>query len=363
MRAIGFMVCGPGEADRYLEGSLKEFARLCDDVLIACNNTDEKTEQLIREYGFSFYRDDREWGRFQPNIKTKLLKTIGRTLQPDWILPLDADEQYGTMFNRVDVEQFADTEALAFYFYIVNLWNDENHYRKNISFWNIRAFKYDRKWGENYLQRNVHCGLAPPYAYRYGRHAGHLVRHYGLMERKDRLNKVERYEKYDPNRDKVGIGGWYDALASDTSGSEFIEADVQAKVEDEVRRMNQNLNKKFMGKRAEERVYVYLRDRSSGREFEVPKSKLNKYIKRCDVIGEVEVPYTDRSEAPVIEKREAVRNEDKKTVETRAGMQCDKCEFATLSKGGLTRHKNAKHGKSKGDVQEAKVSALSNKPE
>ena len=34
MRIVGQLVCGQGEADRYLEDTLKEFKRLCDDVVI-----------------------------------------------------------------------------------------------------------------------------------------------------------------------------------------------------------------------------------------------------------------------------------------------------------------------------------------
>lgn len=344
MRVIGFMVCGPGEADRYLEGSLKEFARLCDDAMIVCNNTTKKEEELIESYGFSWYRDDREWGLHQPDIKTDLLARIGQEMNPDWILPLDADEQYGTIFTREELERLASTNALAFYFYIVNLWNDEEHYRRNISFWNIRAYKYEPARGLRFLKRNVHCGLAPPFAYRYGRYAPHLVRHYGLMAGSDRAKKVERYAKYDKNADKVGIGGWYEALASKDAGSTYVESEVQAKVSEEFKRMNQNLNKEFsMGKYADENVYVYLTHKVSGRTFEVPKSKVRHY-KNCEIVGEVEVPMVKPLEAPVIKKREEIKKEANALRKPPGGgMTCEECDFATLSKGGLTRHINAKH--------------------
>jgi hypothetical protein len=342
-KVIGFMVCGPGEADRYLERSLKEFKRLCDDALIVSNNADKKTTDLIDEYGYSWYADNREWGVHQPRIKTLLLENIGRNYNPDWVLPLDADEVYGDSFTRDELERLMDTSALAYYFYLVNLWDDEGRYKKSISFWNIRAFKYAPKWGLHFLKRNVHCGLAPPYAYRYGRYAPHIIKHFGLLKRSDRMKKVKRYQKYDANADKIGIGGWYEALSSQAKGSEFVETEVQKKVEEEVRRMNQNLNKKFT--MPEEKVYVFLYDPKSGREFDVPKKQVDKYLKRgCEVISEVEIPGLDEPEAPVIEKPEA------KAVGTFAkGMTCDAegCDFAGISAGGLKRHKTMKHGKKK----------------
>ena len=44
-RIIGIMVVGPNE--KYLEQSLKELKRLCDDAIIATNNADEKTKEII----------------------------------------------------------------------------------------------------------------------------------------------------------------------------------------------------------------------------------------------------------------------------------------------------------------------------
>ena len=81
MRIIGVGVCGLNE--RYLEATLKEFKRLCDDVLIATNNADEKTIELIDKYKFNHYEDNREWGVYQPSLKTDLLTKAGE-LKPDY---------------------------------------------------------------------------------------------------------------------------------------------------------------------------------------------------------------------------------------------------------------------------------------
>ena len=51
MRIIGISVVGPNE--RYLEKSLNEFKRLCDDAIIATNNADQKTLELIDSYGYA----------------------------------------------------------------------------------------------------------------------------------------------------------------------------------------------------------------------------------------------------------------------------------------------------------------------
>lgn len=217
MRIIGFMVCGPGEAERYLENSLKEFKRLCDDAIIATNNADEKTIKLIKKYKYLHYEDNREWGKFQYDIKTKLL-VRAETLKPDWILALDSDEVFAPEFNRAKAEQLANGgNEIAYHFLVVNLYNDEKHFAHSSGiqrFWNIRYYRYLPEYGLQFQKKSLHCGLGPPITYKFGWHAPFYLLHFGLMKKEDRMRKVERYQKYDPNK-KFKQGPYYDELLQD----------------------------------------------------------------------------------------------------------------------------------------------------
>lgn len=208
------MVLGPNE--KYLNKSLNEFKRLCDDVLIATNNADEDTKKLIDSFGFSHYEDNREWGIYQPDIKTDLLKKAGE-LNPDWIIALDADEVFAPEFTREEAERLASGTEIAYYFMIVNLYNDEEHFThsKGIQrFWNIRFYKYMPEYGLQFQRKSLHCGLGPPITYKYGWYAPFYIKHYGLMLKEDRLRKAQRYNQYDPNR-KFKAGEYYNELIQD----------------------------------------------------------------------------------------------------------------------------------------------------
>ena len=208
------MVCGGKE--KFLTKPLDDFKRLCDDVLIATNNADKETIDIIESYGFKHYEDNREWGIHQPDIKTDLLKKIGE-LKPDWVLPLDADETFAPEFTREELEKLANKEEIGWYFMIVNLYNDEEHFAHSTGiqrFWNIRFFKYLPYLGEQYQRKNLHCGLAPPVFYQYGWYAPFYVKHYGLMLPEDRERKAQRYDKYDPNRKFKG-GDYYSQLRAE----------------------------------------------------------------------------------------------------------------------------------------------------
>lgn len=216
IKIIGFMVCGAGEADRYLERSLNEFKRLCDDAIIATNNADEKTIKLIKKYGYLHYEDNREWGVHQPAIKTRLLENA-RQLSPDWILALDSDEVFAPEFDRAAAEALTRTGEIAYHFLVVNLYNDEQHFAHDSGiqrFWNIRFYKYAPELGLVFVKKALHCGLGPPIMYQYGWHAPFYLLHYGLMKKEDRMKKVARYQQYDPKK-VYKAGTYYDQLAED----------------------------------------------------------------------------------------------------------------------------------------------------
>lgn len=220
MKITGIMVVGPNE--KYLNKSLNEFKRLCDNAIIATNNADEDTIKTIESFGFLHYPDNREWGIYQPDIKTDLLKKAGE-LQPDWIIALDADEAFCPEFTREEAEKLTQKGEIAWYFMVVNLYNDEQHFAhsKGIQrFWNIRMYKYMPEHGLQFQRKSLHCGLGPPITYKYGWHAPFYLLHYGLMLPEDRARKQARYAKYDPNK-KFKAGVYYDELGEELPMREF----------------------------------------------------------------------------------------------------------------------------------------------
>jgi len=212
-RIVGIGVCGAGEADRYMRKTMEEYKRLCDDVIIVTNYATQKEIELIEEYGFRHYPDEREWGKDQPHIKTTLLTHAGE-LSPDWIVALDMDEVFDPAVSRETLQELANSGERAWQFMVVNLYNDEQHFAhdKGIQrFWNTRFYQYLPQLGLQFLRRNLHCGLGPPYAYSLAWHAPYYLLHYGLMKKEDRVRRVERYQKYDPNARFKGRA-YYDDL-------------------------------------------------------------------------------------------------------------------------------------------------------
>ena len=235
MKIVGIGVAGAGEASRYMRATLNEFKRLCDETIIVTNNATDKEVQLIEEFGFHHYRDDREWGIFQPDLKTELLTKAGE-FSPDWIVALDMDEVFAPEFTREEAEKLASTGEIAWYFMVVNLYNDEQHFAHDVGiqrFWNIRFYKYLPEYGLQFLKRSLHCGLGPPIAYKYGWHAPYYLLHYGLMKAEDRQKKIERYAKYDP-RAKFKSRAYYDDLGRELEMRPFDAKGLLGKLRESI---------------------------------------------------------------------------------------------------------------------------------
>lgn len=259
---IGYGVCGANE--RYLDATLDQFKALCDKVVIVCNNCDQDTKDKILSYGFEVREDNRVWGENQHRIKEDLVSSLA-VYKPDWLVCLDMDETFHNM-SRERFESIAD-QCDAMYVYIVNLWNDG--WKRKWSFWNIRAWKWNGV--TKFVNRPLHCGLAPEWAYHYGSDVPVLLVHKGLKDKDKRMTKVERYKKFDPNavyRDR----SYYDGLQDDTY--DILDLDkIQTIIEKEVGK----IKRKNVSAAKSRKMFIV---EKNGNQTDIPENILADHLKR-----------------------------------------------------------------------------------
>lgn len=263
---IGYGVAGANE--RYITATLDQFKALCDKVVIVCNNADQATKDLILSYGFEVREDNRVWGENQHRIKEDLVKTLGE-YKPDWLICLDMDEVFYDM-DRTKFESIAD-QCNSMYVYIVNLWNDG--WKREWSFWNVRAWKWNGV--TKFVNRPLHCGLAPEWAYHYGSNVPLLLLHYGLKDKDKRWAKVERYKQFDPEA-KYRSKGYYEALKDDTCDVLDMSF-IQTTINEEVGKIK---SKAVMIPKPEN-YYIVEKD---GRQTDIPERLLEGHLKRGYII-------------------------------------------------------------------------------
>jgi hypothetical protein len=274
---VGYGLCGQDEP--YLRQTLDEFKRLCDEVIILCNNSTQDTMNLIRSYGFDIAFDNREWGKYQWKMKEDFVKSHVMKKRPDLCVCLDMDEVFDKELTKEKLIELYNMPHEAFYFWIVNLWDDG--YCRERNFWNIRAWKPVKANGLEWKRTPVHCGLAPAWAYYYGFYSPYLLKHYGLQDAERRAMKSKRYDTYDPNS-KFMQPEYYQSLRGGVKVIPFNEDELHQEVVEYVTNIKQKITKRTM----ENKEYVYIKTKA-GETALVPKNKIQDYLKQgCQYVGE-----------------------------------------------------------------------------
>lgn len=277
-RIIGYGICGPEEAGRYMKETLEEFKRLCDDVIICINApTGIETESetlLIDEYGFRRVQNSAEWGRFQWKIKQEFVQDyVSKLVQPgDVMVCLDMDERFDKHITR---DWLLQMPFDAYKVFVVDLWNDAQHYKPESCFWNTRIWRWtgNTEW----TPKPLHCGLAPRWAAAYNRYAPFLLIHKGLMLKEDRARKIARYEKYDPHAKHLARP-FYAMLHSD-SAKDFDEESLHAIIEDEVKTYKQTRPRALPPMSQPKGRFAYVTN-PGGMTIDIPEKQLAETLKR-----------------------------------------------------------------------------------
>lgn len=321
-KILGFGVCGPNE--KRLESTLKEFKRLCDHTVIVGNNIDQKSRDLIAQYGFTLWEDNREWGTYQNKIKEASVRRL-EAYSPMWVITLDMDEVFDSSFTREEAEKLCDKGGIGYFFYIVNLY--ETGYSKEWSFWNNRMFKYQEPL--TFANKALHCGLAPELHWKNSNYAPFILKHYGLKDKEDRDRKAKRYEKFDPNA-KHCSREYYDFLTSKSPVSEFNELELHKEVENEVK------DYKFKSKiinMTEDKKFFYVKN-PAGVILDIPDYQLQETLSRPG--------FSLISETPIGVKKGVVESTvaevPKPVVEEENPMECKVCGFIAKNKLGFNAH-------------------------
>lgn len=325
-KIVGYGLCTKDEP--YLEATLDEFARLCDETIICLNNAGEREKELITARGFMTVEDNRTWGVLQWKIKEDFVNNHVAKLKPDLCVCLDMDEVFDKNLTKEGLYELYKKPFEAFYFRIINLWDDG--YNPDRSFWNIRAWKFQPPF--TWPHKSVHCGLAPEWTWGRAYYVPYILKHYGLKDAERRKKKTERYEKYDPTA-KFITKEYYDSLQSNPQIVEFDEDKLHQEVVDFV----VSINQKYIPPMQKEE-YIEMRV-PSGETIAIRKSEWAYYKKRPghEIVG-------DRKELDHVIDDILKDDKDEFFEETkREEFMCNECAYRGASKIALHAHKLGAH--------------------
>ena len=194
------------ESNRYLEKVLNAAKEYADNFVIiddaSTDNTIEICEKILKNVKHKIVKNSISLFSQEYKLRTLQWKeTIAE--KPDWIMFLDADEEFETIFSKKVKYLIENKDVDAYCFRLYDMW-DETHYRSD-SLWNPETYRpflirYQPKYKYKFRKMNHHCGRMPANVLNLNyAESIYRVKHYGWMNPKDREAKYERYKKMDPN--------------------------------------------------------------------------------------------------------------------------------------------------------------------
>ena len=194
------------EADRHLEAVLTDAARYVDEVLIVddgstdgsvalCERVLQNVPHTIVRLGTSQFHDEHKLRRLQWEL--------ARSLRPDWMLCLDADELFEARMAR-EIRGLVDQDAYdAIAFRLYDFWS-EREYRDDALWSAHRTFRpflvrVLPTLSDEFRTTAQHCGRWPLAVSKLRAATSDLrLKHLGWAREADRVRKFERYQQLDP---------------------------------------------------------------------------------------------------------------------------------------------------------------------
>ena len=207
--------------ERWIEESVRSLLPLCRTVHVLNDSSTDRTERILldlnKEFSYvdHYNRTVRNFvlnhqspfeGLDEQRDKNYLLGVALKWLAPDWIIHIDGDEVLDQGAAGI-IRHYAETcspEVQAFVFKVDYLWDRPDQYRvdgRYDTFWRgsmfrvkglTRGFK-STAWGNG---ANLHC-LNIPAGIVNAIQVPVRLKHYGYMDKADRLKKWEYYNRVD----------------------------------------------------------------------------------------------------------------------------------------------------------------------
>lgn len=194
------------EADRYLERVLEQAVQYANNAVILDDASDDDTVAVCRRVLHSIpltLVSNKEPSFGNEIVLRKQLWELAVGTDPDWILILDADEEFEDRAVWKLPALAANPETDVYLFRLYDMWA-EGYYRED-AYW--RAHHYYRPFMVRYIpgfryewhETPQHCGRFPKNITELRAATSDLrVKHLGWMKPADRLAKYYRYKKLDP---------------------------------------------------------------------------------------------------------------------------------------------------------------------
>jgi hypothetical protein len=196
-KIVGMMIVRNEEQN--IVNCLEKFLNFAEKIYIVDQYSEDKTPQILQTYKkYVEYKQSDEIEGVRRNLALKM----AHKHNPDWVVWLDADEEFEKKAEEELIEHSKDREAISWGFREYTFWDSQDkirtdsYYGRPMRTWSKRMFRADKKlhWNE----MSVHPGDLKGFSLE-GRHkkSDLIIKHWGYMDKHERARKYYHYLRLD----------------------------------------------------------------------------------------------------------------------------------------------------------------------
>lgn len=195
LKIAGCVMCHDGDYDQIVLDDIGKYANL--GIYVNLNSPTKKVIEAVEQHpAVKLILRTTNEGRWNQGLQRDNTMRMLDDVQPDIVLFPDSDELYPPNMWEQLRTFWEDEKAVTFWFRLLYLWGDENHFRNDGYFkciHHVRAMK----WQPGITYHPKYAGYACPTNYIHSPkesrfHSNMPTIHYGYEQEKNRIAKLSR---------------------------------------------------------------------------------------------------------------------------------------------------------------------------
>jgi len=199
--------------ERWFDRVLTKMEEVADEIVVFDDNSTDKTVEIAQKHKKVVEIHRQTETTFNEARDREILYQLCKSRNPDWVIINDGDEELEEKFTREVAEKLMNPirpDTHAYIFRYITHWDSEDMQRTDGIFGNMANVRMVRNMPNQHIVSNhpqgFHCNSVPWVPIENVVITPYRIRHYGYVDRDDRVRKYNWYQDMDTDKRTRMIG-------------------------------------------------------------------------------------------------------------------------------------------------------------